>query len=54
MSFRIWRVVTAMLKALHEPKNELPAHARSALHRLAAQPRALTSEIERLEAQIHA
>jgi transposase len=33
--------VTAMLKALHERQEELPAHARSALHRLAAQLRAL-------------
>jgi transposase len=44
--------VTAMLKALHERQEELPAHARSALHGLAAQLRALTSEIDRLEAQI--
>lgn len=41
--------VTAMLKALHEPQEELPVHARSALHSLAAQLRALASEIDRLE-----
>jgi transposase len=44
--------LTAMLKALHERQEELPAHARSALHWLAAQLRALTSKIDRLEAQI--
>lgn len=44
--------VTAMLKALHEQQEKLPAHARSALHGLAAQMRALASEIDRLEAQI--
>ena len=44
--------VTAMLKALHEQQEELPAYARSALHGLAAQMRALASEIDRLEAQI--
>lgn len=44
--------VTAMLKALHEQQEKLPAHARSALHGLAAQLRALASEIDRLEAQI--
>src|SRR3546814_20482253 len=44
--------VTAMLKALHEQQEILPAHARSALHGLAAQMRALASEIDRLEVQI--
>jgi transposase len=44
--------LTAMLKALHERQEELPAHARSALHGLAAQLRALASKIDRLEAQI--
>ena len=44
--------VTAMLKALHEQQGHLPVHARSALHGLAAQMRALASEIERLETQI--
>ena len=44
--------VTAMLKTLLERQEELPAHARSALHGLAAQLRALTSEIDRLETQI--
>ena len=44
--------VTAMLKVLHERQEVLPAHARSALHGLAAQLRGLTSEIERLEEQI--
>jgi len=44
--------VTTMLKALHERQNELPLHPRSALHGLAAQLRALGSEIDRLKAQI--
>ena len=44
--------VTAMLKALHEQQDKLPVHARSALHALAAQLRALSSEVDRLEAQI--
>ncbi len=44
--------VTAMLKALHERQGELPVHARSALHSLAAQLRALANEVDRLEAQI--
>ena len=43
---------TAMLKALHEQQGELTAHARSALHGLAAQMWALDSEIDRLEAQL--
>lgn len=41
-----------MLMGLHERQDELPAHARSALHALAARSRALTSEIDRLQAQI--
>lgn len=41
-----------MLKKPHEPQEDLPALALSALHGLAAQPRALTSEIDRLEVQI--
>lgn len=44
--------VTAALKALHEEQEQLPALARSALHGLAAQLRALASETSRLEAQI--
>jgi len=44
--------VTAMLKALHERQGELPVHARSALHGLAAQLSVLGSEVARLEAQI--
>ena len=44
--------VTTMLKALHERQEELPVHARSALHGLAAQLRALKSEVDRLKAQI--
>lgn len=44
--------VTAMLKALHEQQDKLPVHARSALHALAVQLRALSSEVDRLEAQI--
>lgn len=44
--------VTAMLKALHERQGELTAHARSALHGLAAQLKMLTSDIDRMEAQI--
>lgn len=44
--------VTALLKALHEQQDNLPVHARSALHALAAQLRALSSEVDRLEAQI--
>ncbi|MFS0851834.1 IS110 family transposase [Novosphingobium panipatense] len=44
--------VVASLKALHEEQDRFPAHARSALHGIAAQLRALASEIERLEAQI--
>jgi transposase len=46
--------VTASLKALHEEQDRLSTHARSALHGIAAQLRALASEIERLEAQIMA
>ena len=44
--------VSAALKALHEEQDRLPVHARSALHGIAAQFRALSSEIARLEAQI--
>ena len=44
--------VTASLRALHEEQDGLPVHARSALHGIAAQLRALASEIDRLEAQI--
>lgn len=44
--------VVASLKALHEEQDRFPAHARSALHGIAAQLRALASEIDRLEAQI--
>lgn len=44
--------VTAMLKALHEQQEELSSHARSALQGLAAQMRALASEIDGLAAQI--
>lgn len=44
--------VTASLKALHEDRDRLPVHARSALRGIAAQLRALSSEIDRLEAQI--
>jgi len=40
------------LKALHDEQSRLPVHARSALHRIAAQLRALSSEIDRLETQI--
>lgn len=44
--------VVASLKALHEERGRLPAHARSALHGIDAPLRALASEIDRLEAQI--
>lgn len=44
--------MTALLKALQEQQDQLPVHARSALHGIAAQLRALASEIDRLEAQI--
>jgi len=44
--------VTALLKALHEQQDNLSVYARSALHALAAQLRALSSEVDRLEAQI--
>lgn len=44
--------VAASLKALHEEQGRFPAHARSALHGIAAQLRALASEIDRLETQI--
>lgn len=44
--------VTAMLKPLHEQQDKLPVHARSGLHALAAQLRALLSAVDPLEAQI--
>jgi len=44
--------VAAVLKSLHEEQDRLPELARSALHGLAAQLRALNSEISRVEAQI--
>jgi transposase len=44
--------VTASLKALHDEQSRPPVHARSALNGIAAQPRALFSEIDRLETQI--
>lgn len=44
--------VTASLQALHDEQSRLPDHARSALHGIAAQLRALSSEIDRLETQI--
>jgi transposase len=44
--------ITALVKLLHEGQEKLPAHARSALHTIAAQLRSLASEIDRLEAQI--
>ena len=44
--------VTASLQALHDEQSKLPDHARSALHGIAAQLRALSSEIDRLETQI--
>ncbi len=42
----------AVNAALHEQQDDLPALARSALHGLAAQYRAVSGEIERLERQI--
>jgi len=44
--------VTASLGALQEEQDRLPVHARSALQGIAAQLRALGSEIDRLEARI--
>lgn len=44
--------VTALMKILHETQERLPIHARSALHVIGAQLRALASEIDRLEVQI--
>lgn len=44
--------VAMLVKLVHEAQDVVPAHARSALHTIAAQLRALASEIERLEAQI--
>lgn len=43
--------VAASLKALHEQQDSLPSYARSALHGIASQLRALASDIDRLEAQ---
>ena len=39
-------------KVLHEAQERLPAHARSALHTIGSQRRALASAVDRLEAQI--
>ena len=44
--------VTVLMKVLHEAQERLPAHARSALHTIGSQLRALASEVQRLEAQI--
>ncbi len=44
--------VTTLVKLVHEAQDLVPAHARSALHTIAAQLRCLAGEIERLEAQI--
>jgi transposase len=44
--------VTALMKVLHAAQERLPAHARSALHSIGTQLRALASEVDRLEAQI--
>lgn len=43
--------VVGSLKALHEEQDRFRAHARSALHCVTAQLRALTSEFDGLEAQ---
>jgi transposase len=43
---------TAVIAALHEQQDGLPTLARSALHGLAAQYRAISGEIDRLEGQI--
>lgn len=42
--------VTVLMKVLHEAQERLPAHARSALHTIGSQLRALASEVQRLEA----
>jgi transposase len=44
--------VVTLLKLLHGSQEQLPTHARSALHTIAAQLRSLAGEIERLEKQI--
>lgn len=44
--------VTVLMKVLHEAQERLPAHARSALHTIGSQLRALATEVQRLEAQI--
>lgn len=44
--------VTVLMKVLHDAQERLPAHARSALHTIGSQLRALASEVDRLEAQI--
>jgi transposase len=44
--------VTPLMTVLHEAPERLPLHARSALHVISAQLRALAGAIERLEAQI--
>lgn len=40
------------MKVFHDAEDRLPVYARSALHAIPAQPRALASEIDRLETQI--
>jgi transposase len=45
-------VVTVLMKVLHEAQERLQAHARSALHTIGSQLRALASEVDRLETQI--
>lgn len=44
--------VKALTKLLHDARDELPAHARTALSSLVAQLDKLAAEIERLEAEI--
>ncbi|UAK23112.1 IS110 family RNA-guided transposase [Sphingomonas nostoxanthinifaciens] len=44
--------VTVLMKVLHEAQERLPAHARSALHTIGLQLRAIASAVDRLEAQI--
>lgn len=44
--------VVTLIKLLHGSQEQLPLHARSALHTIAAQLRSLAGEIERLEKQI--
>ena len=43
--------VTVLMKVLHEAQERLATHARSALHTISSQLRALASEVGRLEAQ---